>query len=204
MCYRTKTTFYNPGDNSRMEGGSRNRFNERALGIQDAIRTGNPVTLAMDYKGQFGKQCNRAQKRCTLLVCNDGFDDAFPSYRGKFPNVPENCFLGIVEDTGGYFVGKGTQKLDIASFSRAHARANPKGTERSTFQVVENPCGSGSQARNCDLASRWKPQKHAMGDSCGIVTASLRGGSAPSREARLQFAEAPVRGASAQTRTGVN
>lgn len=203
QCHRTKSTFYNPKDGSSMEGGSKNRFEERVLSVQDAIRTGNPVTVAMDSQGDFGKQCNQRAKRCTVLVCNPGFDDVFPQYRRKFTNVPPNCFLGIVEDTGGAFRGRGTSKLDIASASSSHARANPRGTERSTFQIVENPCGTGARARNCDLSAKWKPDQHAFADSCGTVAAFLQNRGRANAPANVQVADVPpVR--SAPITTGVN
>lgn len=201
-CYRTHVSYYNPLDNSAMEGGSENRYTERIQSIQSAIRTGNPVTVAMDIHGEWGKQCNRADKRCTLLVCNKGFDRAFPKYRERFPAVPDNCFLAIVEDTGGRFYHKGTKKLDIASASRAHARAAPRDTEETTFQVVENPCGTGARARNCDLGKRWDPERHGFGDRCGFIEAQRREREmGHERSLETQLADWP---AGREATTGVN
>lgn len=161
-CYRSKPTFYNPSINNKMEGGAHTRFSGRykkeyVNSVEDAINNGRPVTVAMDYKGEWGQRCNRREKRCTLLVTASGFDKAFPQYRKKFPNLPDNTFLAIVEDTGGAFYGKGTKKIDIATRNNKYYRSAPQGFSSLAFQVLEEPkCGTGSKARYCDL-SDWRP-----------------------------------------------
>lgn len=112
-CVSTLPTVYNPSRNNTMQGGKKNRFTEYVRSVEDAIRSGNPVTVAMDHEGPFGSECSNYDRRCLLLVHLPGLNDAFPEYRQAFPLLPKDSILAIVEDTGGAFEGKGTGKLDL-------------------------------------------------------------------------------------------
>jgi len=151
QCVPSKPTFYNPNINDSMEGGNKTRFGEAINSVEDSIRNGRPVSIAMDYKGSFGAECNRRNRRCTLLVCSKGFSSAFPAYNNAFPNVPNNCFVGIVEDTGGAFKYKGTAKIDIATRHSRYYRSNPKGFNSVAFSKIQSPCGLTASARRCDV-----------------------------------------------------
>jgi hypothetical protein len=139
-CTKSKPTVYNPSINNSMEGGNKNRFGEPINSVEDAIKNGRPVTVAMDYQGNFGKQCNsgrgKSGNRCLMLVSLNGFDKTFPGYARKFPNLPVNSFLAMVEDTGGAFKGKGTGKIDIASRSTSLYR-NGGGFSEAVFSIFK-------------------------------------------------------------------
>jgi len=160
---RSKLTFYNPAPHTyrsrgeaQVEGGSKTRFQEPINSIEASIRNGRPVTLAADIYGSFGRDCNRRERRCTILVTIPGFDRLYPEYRRKFPHAPADSFFGIVEDTGGSFYGKGTSRLDMASLRASLARgATPRylRENQTTWRKVESPCGMRSSARRCDLSN---------------------------------------------------
>jgi hypothetical protein len=149
---KSKFTVYNPSINNSMEGGGRNRNGEKINSVEDAVINGRPVTLAADYTGSFGKTCNQRDHRCTILVLAPGFDSMFPAYRRKFPNLPRNSFIGIVEDTGSAFIGSNGNHFDIAVRNRALTVTNPVTIRSASWSIVRNPCGSSTSGRLCNLA----------------------------------------------------
>jgi hypothetical protein len=159
-----RITFYDPSVNSRLEGGNRDAFGETINSIEDAERNGRPVTIAADNYGSFGRQCNRESKRCLVLIHTAGFDTYFPAYRKRFPHLPKNTFLGIVEDTGGAFAGTNGKRMDLATRNRSFARSVPGGfNDHVTWTQVQNPCGSAEAGRQCDLTTAsLAPQTLAM------------------------------------------
>lgn len=147
-----RVTFYDPNQNNALEGGGNNRYSERINSIEDAIQNGRPVSIAADVYGKFGKACNRSSSRCLILVTAEGFDRLYPQYRQRFPNLPANSFIGIIEDTGSAFFGKGTKRLDLAARSSRLARAIPPGfNDRVRWVQMQNPCGAGHAGRMCDF-----------------------------------------------------
>ncbi len=158
---QTKLTFYNSDPSSyksaaeaSMEGGSKTRFGELLNSVEQAVKNGRPVSLAMDYTGAFGKKCNQKERRCTLLIHAPGFDNEYPTYAKRFPNLPKDTFIGIVEDTGGAFKGKGTSKIDLAVRNRNLANGGSRKINTKTklsFTQINNPCGQSSKARSCKV-----------------------------------------------------
>lgn len=139
-CSNSLPTVYNPKISNKMQGGKHTRFNSKANPetvntIQQAAINGRPVTVAMDYLGKFGQSCNSLDRRCIVLVNVPGLDRAIPQYAAKFPNLPKDSFLAIVEDTGGAFYGKGTGKIDIPMTNGYH-RSNA--FKSATFEVLTN------------------------------------------------------------------
>lgn len=151
---KARVTFYNPNNSSRLEGGPKNQFSEPINSIEDAIRNGRPVTLAADTWGKFGADCNRREKRCLILIKTEGFDRLFPAYRGRFPNLPRNSFLGIVEDTGGAFYGTKGKRFDLAARNQSLANTVPGFfAEYASSLRLANPCGQGKDSRHCVLVA---------------------------------------------------
>lgn len=150
-CTTSLPTVYNPSINNRMEGGSKNRMGEKVNSIEDAAQNGRPVTVAMDRFGDFGSKCNwknnsgTSTRRCLLLVHLPGLDRKYPSYGNKFPNLPADSFLAIVEDTGGAFSHKGTGKIDIPFSRHNYHRSNP--FKSVNFEVLEAGITDGKKVR---------------------------------------------------------
>lgn len=117
-CSESRSSVYNPDDHGSTEGGSRTRFGEKINSLEDAAKNGRPVSVSMDDEGAFGKKCNRSASRCLLLVRVPGIDRRFPAYARRFPNLPKDTILAVVEDRGDAFAGKGTGKIDIPIRSR--------------------------------------------------------------------------------------
>jgi len=142
-CTPTHSSVYNPNDGGSLEGGGQTRFGESINSIEDAARNGRPVSVSMDETGTFGRNCNRSSSRCLLLVHVPEIDKKFPAYARKFPNLPKDTILAIVEDRGDAFVGKGTGKLDIAIRSSRLAltgvghRVGKKISNKISFEVIE-------------------------------------------------------------------
>lgn len=142
-CTSTHSSVYNPNDNGRLEGGGSTRFGESINSIEDAARNGRPVSVSMDDTGTFGRKCNRSSSRCLLLVHVPEIDKKFPAYSRKFPNLPKDTILAIVEDRGDAFEGKGTGKLDIAIRSSRLAlegvghRVGKKVSNKISFEVLD-------------------------------------------------------------------
>ena len=154
----THLTFYNPNSNSRMEGGPRNRYTEFINDVYDAIKNGRPVSIAADYLGAFGAECNQRHNRCLVLIKAIGFDQLFPEYRKKFPLLPANTFIGLVEDTGGAFYHTQGRKFDIAVRSAKLALAAPPYFKTAgTWVKLKNPCGTRNGGRECVLSNRPVP-----------------------------------------------
>jgi hypothetical protein len=152
---KANVTFYNPNSNSRLEGGPRTRFGETINAVSDAIKNGRPVTVAADYKGSFGAECNQLHRRCLMLVKATGFDRLFPEYRKKFPHLPKNTFIGIIEDTGGAFFHTAGRRFDLAIRSSALARALPSWFDDDVKWIkLKNPCGTKLGGRECVLNER--------------------------------------------------
>ncbi len=148
-----RITFYNPDSHTAMEGGPRNRYSEPINSIEDAIKNGRPVTVAADIYGAFGNACNQRDNRCLLLIHAAGFDMAFPSYRKKFPNLPRNSFIALVEDTGSDFFHTAGKRFDVAVRSRRLAVAIPPYLNAHIkWMRLHSPCGSDERARRCQLA----------------------------------------------------
>lgn len=164
-CTKTLPTVYNPGISNSMQGGKLTRFSgvvqERVNSIEDAAKNGRPVTVAMDYLGGFGAKCNRRERRCLLLVHVPGLDKVMPAYSKRFPNLPKNSFLAIVEDTGGAFYNKGTGKLDIPMRNGFH-RGNS--LKSASFEVLDQVATSG---RRKDY-SHFKPFIQGRESKCDI------------------------------------
>lgn len=211
QCIQSRPTFYNPNINDSMEGGNKTRFGEAINSVEDSIRNGRPVSVAMDYKGSFGEECNRRNRRCTLLVCSKGFSSAFPAYTRAFPNVPNNCFVGIVEDTGGAFKYKGTSKIDIATRHNQYYRSNPRGFGSVAFSKIQSPCGMAASSRRCDVR---KMEFETSGSNSCQKGVKLAGGRASERtpasaitetealeEEEEQVTAAPKKRNTAQVRT---
>lgn len=151
-----KITWYNPSINDSMEGGKSTRYGggETVNAIEDAIKNGRPVTIAADYENAFGETCNQRDRRCTVLIRLKGFNIAYPSYRKKFPYLPRNTFIAIVEDTGSAFVGSNGAKFDIASRSKKLYKAStPSLSKVATWSRLVSPCGSDEGSRYCNLSN---------------------------------------------------
>lgn len=156
-----RLTAYNPNPSSyrskreaRLEGGKHTRFGAETLNsVENSIRNGRPVSIAADYTGAFGKQCNQRNQRCLIAFYVEGFDELFPGYRRKFSYLPKDWFLGIVEDTGGAFVGKGSKRFDVAIERRSLSFGVTAGFNRARWVRVANPCGDNARARYCDLSN---------------------------------------------------
>lgn len=150
-CTTSLPTVYNPSINNRMEGGGKNRMGEKVNSIEEAAQNGRPVTVAMDRFGDFGSKCNwknssgTATRRCLLLVHLPGLDNKYPGYGKKFPNLPVDSFIAIVEDTGGAFSHKGTGKIDIPFSRHNYHRASP--FKSVNFEVLEAGITDGKQVR---------------------------------------------------------
>lgn len=145
-CTTSLPSVYNPNISNSMEGGPLNRFGETINSVEDAARNGRPVTVAMDFHGEFGLKCNKKSARCLLLVQVPGFDRTYPKYARRFPHLPSNSFLAVVEDTGGAFVNKGTGKIDIPFRTGGLHVSNSFG--RATFAVVTTGSYRPSKARS--------------------------------------------------------
>lgn len=148
--YNSDPTSYRSQEEADMEGGSKTRYGEPLNSVEQAIHNGRPVSLAADIYGSFGKRCNKRNSRCTLLVYSRGFDKRYPNYKTKFPGLPADTFVGIVEDTGGAFYHKGTAKIDLAVRNRKIA--NGVSDKNMRFTEIANPCGKGKKARYCNLS----------------------------------------------------
>jgi len=154
-------TVYNPNLNNKMEGGKRNRHGDLITSIEDAAKTGRPVTVAMDIYGDFGKKCNwkssngTKRRSCLLLVHLPGLDEIYPEYKKKFPNLPEDSFLAIVEDTGGAFYHKGTGKMDIPFRTKNLHQANP--FKNISFEVLATFENGEAKAQRTKDMSHYRP-----------------------------------------------
>lgn len=147
--------------------GSSTRFGEKLNSLEQAIKNGRPVSLAMDHTGSFGSVCNRAQSRCTLLICGKGFDSKVPQYAKSIAGIPKDCFLGIVEDTGPSVSGKGDQQVMISVESSKIF----SGVTDLKYQLVDSPCGKSRSSRDCDFRKQkinWSKVKSV----CGPVVAA--------------------------------
>lgn len=154
-------TIYNPNIEGRMEGGKRNRHGEKITSIEDAAKTGRPVTVAMDIRGEFGQKCNwknstgTQRRSCLLLVHLPGLDEVYPEYKKKFPNLPKDSFLAIVEDTGGAFYHKGTGKMDIPFRTNKLYRSSP--FKNLSFEVLASLETAEAKAHRTRDMSHFSP-----------------------------------------------
>lgn len=154
-----------------MEGGKRNRHGENVIAIEDAAKTGQPVTVAMDIRGEFGKQCNwknnngTQRKSCLLLVHLPGLDKTYPAYKNKFPNLPQDSFIAIVEDTGGAFYNKGTGKMDIPFKDKKLYKASP--FKQLNFEVLEQLDTAKAKTHRGRDMSHVKPFVSGRTPKCG-------------------------------------
>lgn len=153
-CSSSVPTVYNPNIGGSMEGGGKNRLGEKINSIEDAAKNGRPVTVAMDRFGAFGAQCNNksrngSSKRCLLLVQLPGLDKQYPAYGKKFPNLPADSFIAMVEDTGGAFSYKGTGKMDVPFRSGGLYRASPFRDLK--FEILQAGVTNGGEVRKRDM-----------------------------------------------------
>lgn len=156
----TNMTFYNANPKSyrskaerKLEGGAYTQFDEKLNSVEQSIKNGRPVSLSGDEFGEFGRSCNQKERRCTLLITVKGFSNLYRNYKDKFPHLPKDTFIGIVEDKGEAFAYKGTKKLDAAVVNRAYAASVPDSFKYTKWRKIENPCGKSASARNCDLSN---------------------------------------------------
>lgn len=168
-CSQSLPTVYNPSKNSRMEGGANNRMGEKVISVEEAAKTGKPVTVAMDRFGDFGSKCNwkssdgSSTRRCLLLVHVPGLDQNYPAYGKKFPNLPVDSLLAIVEDTGGAFSYKGTGKIDIPFSKNNFHKANP--FKAANFEVLQSGMTNGKEVRRKDF-SHFSPFVGGRSEKC--------------------------------------
>ncbi len=154
-CTNSLPTIYNPSIGGSMEGGSSNRMGEKVNSMEQAAKNGRPVTVAMDRFGEFGAVCNNKDrrgnsKRCLMLVHLPGLDSMFPAYGKKFPNLPADSFIALVEDTGGAFSNKGTGKIDIPFSKGKFYRNNPFG--KVNFEILQSGITNGKDYRKKDFS----------------------------------------------------
>jgi|GEM_PF-5623655 len=145
---------------------SSTRFGEKLNSLEQASKNGRPVSLAMDHRGSFGALCNRAQSRCTILVCGKGFDSKVPQYAKAISGLPKDCFLGIVEDTGPSVSGKDDQMVMVS----VESNKSFSGVSDWKYQLVDSPCGKSRLARDCDFRKQkinWTQTKNV----CGVLAA---------------------------------
>ena len=168
-CFESNASFYKLSGSSSSEE-NQNRFGEGIQSIDNSISSGKPFTIAMDHLGSWGTKCNKRDQRCTILICTPDLDQAFPQYRKAFSNIPKNCMVGIVEDTGSSLVGKGTTRLLIATRNSQSNSKLSRGILKVTFQNIKSPCGTTNEARECDFR-KWKADSEVKSNFCGVEKA---------------------------------
>lgn len=154
--YGSDPTRYASLAEANMEGGEFDRWGKdpkknKLNSVEEAIKNKRPVSLAGDTKGGFGKRCNSRNSACLMLVCYPSFDKNYPNYRRTFPNVPKNCMIGAVVDTGSAFTHKGGTKLDVATKDIQIARSLKETGEWTELQSPNCKGGAGV-VRACDVS----------------------------------------------------
>jgi hypothetical protein len=173
--YGSDPTKYASAKESKLEGGSRTRYGKELNSVEQSIKNGNPVSLAGDTEGAFGQRCNRKDSACMMLVCYPKFDATYPEYRAKFPGVQKNCLIGLIEDTGGAFKGKGGSKIDVATQSIEKARKISG--DGSWTEIKTLGCdGSVDAKRKCVVSNVKAECGGASGGDEAVASSSSSGG----------------------------
>jgi hypothetical protein len=147
----------------------------------------------MDRFGEFGAKCNSKDKkgnskRCLLLVHLPGLDAQFPAYGKKFPNLPKDSFIALVEDSGGAFSYKGTGKMDIPFSKGKLYRANPFG--KLNFEVLKSGITNGKEMRKESLVN-FSPFINERSPKCSW-NASRRTINAPTAKTSVELLQGTI------------